>query len=50
MILKEPNSSDKLLKAKLLSDKLDQKVANKLNTRLKVDSIALKLKIIEEFV
>lgn len=37
------------MKAKLLSAKLDQKVKKRVNTKLKADSIAVKLKIIEEF-
>lgn len=35
--------------AKLISGKLDEKVGKSSSTRLKADSIAVKLKIIQEF-
>lgn len=49
LMVKEENSPEKLIKAKLITERFEERVMKKLSTKLKADSIAAKLKIIEEF-
>ncbi len=46
LIVKQENSSDKLLLAKLITEKMDEKISKNSSTRMKAESIAAKLKII----